>query len=78
MIGRSMLALAVAAALNACASIPQRAWANGQAMTTSRGYQAVMSGNNSFTAQRALHSGADPFKALYRQRDYQPFAEWWW
>jgi starvation-inducible outer membrane lipoprotein len=78
MIGRSILALAIAASLGACASIPQRAWANGQAMTTSRGYRAVMSGHASMQAQRSLRTGADPLKALYRQRDYQPFTEWWW
>ena len=38
---RAAVAVICIGALGACASIPQRAWRNGEAMTQSRAYQAV-------------------------------------
>ena len=78
MLGRIALALLAAGTLGACATIPERAWANGQAMTQSRGYAAVMSGNRSVRAYQALYSEANPLKARSSQVGaYRPFGEWW-
>src|SRR6185503_348817 len=70
------LALAAAGALGACASIPQRAWANGQAMTQSRAYQSVMAGNKSFQAHRELQWSLDPRRLNYQEVNYPAFGQW--
>lgn len=66
-----------AGALSACISIPERAWRNGEAMTQSRAYSAVMSGNTSFKAARQLQSSLDPLRLNYREVAYPPFGQWW-
>ena len=66
------------ASLGACASIPQRAWANGRAMSSSRAYQSVMSGNTSMQAHRALMSSLDPRRLNYREVNYPAFGQWWY
>ena len=75
---RTAIVAAGLASLGACASIPQRAWANGEAMTSSRAYRSVMSGNTSMQAHRELMSSLDPRQLNYRQVNYQPFSQWWY
>ena len=77
-VARALIVALAAAVLGACASIPQRAWANGQAMTASRAYRSVMSGNMSMQAHRELMWSLNPRLLNYRQADYQPFAQWWY
>ena len=75
---RAAILAAAVASLGACASIPQRAWANGQAMTASRAYRSVMSGNMSMQAHRELMWSLDPLRLNYREVSYKPFAQWWY
>ena len=79
---RTVVRLAIVAAglasLGACASIPQRAWANGQAMTASRAYRSVMSGNMSMQAHRELMWSLDPLRLNYREVNYPAFGQWWY
>ena len=77
---RATIALAGLASLGACASIPHRAWANGEAMTQSRAYRSVMSGNTSIEARRELLSqtSLSPLRLNYRQMDYPAFGRWWY
>jgi len=77
---RTTLALLAAGTLGACASIPKRAWANGEAMSSSRAYREVMSGNNSFRAHRALQSSLDPRQLNYQEVAFPAFPKtgsWW-
>ena len=74
---RVALAIASIGSLAACASIPQRAWRNGEAMTQSRAYQSVMSGNMSFQAHRQLQQSLDPLRLNYREVAFPPFGQWW-
>ncbi len=77
---RATLALAAAGSLGACASIPKRAWANGEAMTSSRAYWQVMSGDNSFRAHRELGASLDPLRLNYREVAFPAFPKsggWW-
>ena len=64
-------------ALGACASIPQRAWRNGEAMTSSRAYDAVMQGNMSFGVHRQLQQSLDPLRLNYREVAFPAFGTWW-
>lgn len=73
----AILAAAIAS-LGACASIPQRAWANGEAMTSSRAYRSVMSGNMSMQAHRELMWSLDPLRLNYQELNYKPFSQWWY
>jgi hypothetical protein len=66
------------AALGACASIPQRAWANGQAMTASRAYRSVMGGNMSMQSHRELMGALDPRRLNFREVNYPAFGQWWY
>lgn len=77
---RVTLALLAAGSLAACASIPKRAWANGEAMTSSRAYWQVMSGNNSFRAHRELQSSLDPRRLNYQEVAFPAFPKYgnWW
>lgn len=80
---RTLVRLAIIAvglaSLGACASIPQRAWLNGQAMTASRGYQSVMSGNMSIQAHRALQSSYNSAHLSFStEKGYTPFSQWWY
>jgi DNA-binding transcriptional regulator LsrR (DeoR family) len=74
---RAAVAIICIGALGACASIPQRAWRNGEAMTQSRAYQAVMSGNMSFQVHRQLQQSLDPLRLNYREVAFPPFGQWW-
>jgi len=64
--------------LGACAAIPQRAWANGQAMTSSRAYRSVMGGNMSMEAHRALNASLNPRRLNFREVAYPAFGQWWY
>jgi hypothetical protein len=75
---RIAVALGALAMLGACASIPQRAWANGRAMTASRAYQSVMGGNQSMQAHRELMWSLDPLRLNYSELAYRPFGQWWY
>jgi hypothetical protein len=68
------------ASLGACASIPQRVWQNGQAMTESRAYRSVMSGNMSMQSHRELMWSLDPLRLTshYREVNYPAFGQWWY
>jgi hypothetical protein len=67
-------------ALGACASIPKRAWANGEAMTSSRAYNEVMQGNTSFAVRRQLQSTLNPRLLNYNEVAYPAFPKFgtWW
>lgn len=75
---RSAVVVVTLAALGACASIPQRAWANGEAMTSSRAYRSVLSGNQSIQAHRELQSSLDPRRLNFREVAYPAFGDWWY
>lgn len=75
---RVALAVAALATLGACASIPQRAWANGEAMTSSRAYRAVLNGNQSIQAHHELMWSLDPLRLNYQEKAYSPFGSWWY
>lgn len=64
--------------LGACASIPERAWANGQAMTQSRAYRAAASGDMSVRTARELKSASSPLRLRYREVPYPAFGNWWY
>jgi len=65
--------------LGACASIPQRAWLNGEAMTASRGYRSVMSGNMSMESHRAMQSSYNTGHLSFTTaKSYTPFSQWWY
>ena len=51
---RVAMFVAGAALLAGCASIPQRAWHNGDALSRSSAYQRVMNGDMSFSSHRQL------------------------
>lgn len=74
---RIAIALGVFGALTGCVSIPQRAWANGAAMSQSRAYQEVMSGNTSFGVRRQLQETLNPRLLNYREVRYPAFGQWW-
>jgi hypothetical protein len=75
---RAAAALAAIATLGGCATISERAWANGQAMSSSRAYQRAMSGDMSLRTQTRLKSGADPLRLRHREVAYPAFGDWWW
>ena len=66
------------AALSACATIPQRAWDNGRAMSQSRAFRAAASGDMSIRTHRELKSAADARRLGYRDVAYPAFGDWWW
>jgi hypothetical protein len=75
---RAAVVLAGLSSLGACASIPHRAWANGEAMVESRAYRSVMSGNQSIQAHRELNTSLNPRLLNYRQVSYPAFGKWWY
>ena len=75
---RVAITIAALGGLGACASIPQRAWANGQAMTQSRAFESVMSGNKSIQAHKELQWSLDPLRLNYREVAYPAFGQWWY
>ena len=76
-VARLAIAMGTLGALSACASIPQRAWANGQAMSQSRAYRAVESGDLSIDAHRRLQGTLNPRLLNYREVAYPAFGTWW-
>lgn len=74
---RVALAVGAAALLGACASIPQRAWRNGEAMQYSRAYGRVLSGDMSMEAHRQLETSLNPRRLNYREVAYPSFRPWW-
>lgn len=65
--------ITLAALLAGCASIPQRAWRNGEAMSNSRAYQRMLAGDHSFSNYRQLQT-IENFGALGHYREAAPFA----
>jgi hypothetical protein len=74
----ALFAVAAIASLGGCASIPQRAWDNGRAMTQSRAFRAAASGDMSIRTHRELWSAADARRIGYRESAYPAFGDWWW
>jgi hypothetical protein len=74
---RTALLAGALVALGACVSIPQRAWRNGEAMSQSRAYREVLSGNTSFVTHRQLQQSLDPLRLGYSEVAYPPFGQWW-
>ncbi len=79
-VARITVIVAGLAALGACASIPKRAWANGEAMTASRAYDQVMQGNTSFAVRRQLQSTLNPRRLNFNEVAYPAFPKFgtWW
>ncbi len=75
---RAAIVIAGLSSLGACASIPERAWANGRAMTQSRAYQAVMAGDRSVQTFHQLNYSLNPRRLNYTELAYQPFSQWWY
>jgi uncharacterized protein YceK len=77
---RIALALTTTLALGACASVSQRAMANGRSMSTygDRAYSSVMRGNMSLESARALRGSYDPLPWKAQQRSYPAFGNWWY
>lgn len=74
---RVTVAVTTIVALGACASIPKRAWANGEAMTSSRAYRSALSGDMSFRTHRELQQSLDPRRLNYREVAFPAFGDWW-
>lgn len=74
---RATLVGASLGALGACASNHQRAWANGQAMTSSRAFRAAAHGDMSARVHRELYSSADARVRYWSESPYAPFGKWW-
>jgi hypothetical protein len=70
--------LSAVSLVGACASIPQRAWDNGRAMSQSRAFRAAASGDMSVRTHRELLTSADARRIGYSERAYQAFGDWWW
>ena len=75
-LGRAAVVAAALAGLNACASIPKRAWDNGAGLTRSDAYRAMMHGDRSIHTMRSLYTSMDPYRSLYTARPYTPFGRW--
>jgi hypothetical protein len=75
---RVAVVLGAVASLGACASISERAWANGQAMSSSRAYRAAASGDMSVRTARELKSAASPLRLRFQEKPYSPFSDWWY
>jgi hypothetical protein len=59
---RTAFVALVVGALGACVTIPERAWVNGRAMTSSSAYQQALSGRVGFDTQRSLYSASNPLR----------------
>jgi hypothetical protein len=75
---RAASLIAAAVILGACASIPQRAWRNGEAMSGSLAYRSIMNGDKSFNTHRALEGTLDPLRMNYHESAFPPFGHWWY
>jgi hypothetical protein len=73
---RTAIILAGLASLGACASIPQRAWANGRSMESSAAYYSVLNGNQSIQAHHELFWSLN--QRVNYQKAYTPFGQWWY
>ena len=77
---RAALAAAAIATLGACASvrgsIPERAWANGYAMSQSDAYYQTMSGDLSLGTQSKLRAAANPRYMNWKSTNYPAFKHW--
>lgn len=73
---RTAIIVAGLASLGACASIPQRAWANGRSMESSAASYSVLNGNQSIQAHHELMWSLN--QRVNYQKAYQPFAQWWY
>ena len=74
---RVAVVVTTVASLGACVTIPKRAWANGEAMSSSRAYRSVMSGDMSIRAHRELQSSLNPRRLNYREVAFPVFGDWW-
>jgi hypothetical protein len=74
---RAALTACALATLGARATIPERAWANGQAMSNSRAYRQATNGDMSLTTQNQLRAAANPRRLNHREVQFQPFTHWW-
>ena len=68
--------IAAGAALAGCVSIPQRAWANGRAMSQSIEYQRAMNGDMSFSTHRALEDRLNPMLTNMSEVAYPYMPTW--
>jgi hypothetical protein len=59
---RITLAAAGIATLGACATVPERAWNNGRALSTSQAYQRAIRGDMSLSTHRQLLSESSPLR----------------
>lgn len=78
LIVRAALAACAIATLGACATIPERAWANGRAMSSSRAHHKAMAGDMSLQTHSRLKAGANPLRLRHREVAYPAFGDWWW
>ncbi len=71
--------VAAAGMLGACASIPQRAWRNGEALSSSSSYQRALNGDHSFANYRALQSSYSSVGHLLygESKPFTPFSNWY-
>ena len=75
---RVAIVIGAVSALSACAPIPERALANGRAMTQSRAFRAAASGDMSVRTHQELVMAANPRRLNYREVAYPAFGDWWW
>jgi hypothetical protein len=76
-LGKAVAVAAVLVGLNACASIPQRAWDNGRAMTARGGDRAFMRGERGFRVMRQTYASMDPGPfSYYSAIPYPYFGRW--
>ena len=74
---RTAFVVFAVALLGGCATLPERAWANGQAMSNSRAYRQAMSGDMSLRTQSELRTAANPRRLNHQEYPYAPFTHWW-
>ena len=75
---RAAVVISAVCAVSACAPIPERALANGRAMTQSQAFRSAASGNMSVRTHQELVMAANPRRLNYREVAYPAFGEWWW
>lgn len=75
--GKAVAFAAALVGLGACASIPQRAWDNGRAMSARGGDRAFMRGERGFHVMRQTYSSMDPSPfSHYSPMPYPYFGHW--
>jgi hypothetical protein len=76
-LGRAVTVAAALVGLNACVSIPQRAWDNGRAMSARGSDVAFMRGERGFKVMRQTYSSMDPGPfSSYSAVRYPYFGRW--